>query len=367
MASRQSLSRLVLQSSRIGIYYSIAALVAALYVVTEGLRLAHAELMTLAVLPVFVVSVAAAYGVSGLRQTDPLYAAAASLAVAAPISAAALSVASVALSKAWLLSAALAYSFVPLAMGSLASRAKLDVRLSVGLLGLSLLLGAAELLLVRAGFFVRALLFLELSVLGAIYAVSIHAFPSTFGDPPSVTLSALTFALLAAGLALAVAGLVRAGVLVAGIPMITYLFAMRLERIESYFKKAYQTRNPVARAGTLYFVDGHAFAAAFSAISFIAVVLWYLGLAPTLVVVHLVAIGLVGTYIFIHAPMMLPVILRWTSARRYNLTPYVLLAAGAALWPVNMHVSFFFVGLAIIFLVLIVKPSKHPYPLWLGE
>ena len=367
MVSRQSLSRLVLQSSRIGIYYSIAALVAALYIVTEGLALVHAKLMIFGVLPVFVVSVAMAYGVSGLRQTDPLYAATASLALAAPIVAVALSATSVALSRALPLAAALLYSFVPLAMGSLASRAKPDVRLSVGLLGLSLLLGGVELLAVRAGFFVRALLLLEVSVLGAIYAVSIHAFPSTFGDSPSTILSAATFALLAAGLALAIGGRARAGVLVAGVPTITYLLAMRFERIGSYFTKASQTRNPVARAGTLYFVDGHAFAAAFSAASFAAVVLWYFGVLTTLDVIHLLAIGLIGTYIFVHAPMMLPVILRWSSARRYNLTPYALLAVGAALWPVNMHVSFFFVGLAIVFLALIVKPSKHPYPLWLGE
>ena len=357
----------MLQVSRAGIYYSLAALVAALYVVTEGLAIIHAELMALGVLPAFVVSVAMAYGMSGLRQADPLYVAVATLAAAAPALAVASSVASVVLSAPWIASIPMIYSFAPLVVAAVASRLKLDVRLSVGLLGASLLLGGIELLAVRAGFFVRALLFIEVSVLGAIYAVSIHALPSTFNDSPSTPLSVATFALLAAGLALAVVGYVRAGVMVAGAPAITYLFAMRAERLGSYLRRAGQARSPAARAGTLYFVDGHAFAMAFSAVSFAAVALWGLGVLPILDAIHLIAIGLVGTYIFIHAPMMLPVILRWASARRYNLTPYALLAAGAALWPVNMHVSFFFVGLALVFLVLIVKPSKHPYPLWLGE
>jgi hypothetical protein len=47
-------------------------------------------------------------------------------------------------------------------------------------------------------------------------------------------------------------------------------------------------------------------------------------------IIHATAIGFAGLHIFIHAPMMLPVILGVPTARRYNPIPYALLSIAAA-------------------------------------
>jgi hypothetical protein len=148
-----------------------------------------------------------------------------------------------------------------------------------------------------------------------------------------------------------------------GVSMLVSVLAFRGDRLRSYYAKARASSSPIARGGTLYFLYGHVFA--FSALIAAGVVLIAsaaLRLNP-LILIHMMTLGAISLFVLIHAPLMLPVMMGWSSARRYNLTPYVSQAVAAVLWPFNMHVSFFFVGLAFVFDALIVLPSREPMPL----
>ena len=356
--------RAVLVTARYLVYLSIAELVTALYVITTGLSLYHARIMAYAALPTFVVGVAVAYASSSLRgQPGPL----------------ARALQMLTLSSAWAVGASGAYAAVtgnrvPLGVSILAfgafvagltpfSLRKADVRASVLALGYTQALGGAALLLSGGqGLYNQALVFITLEAVGAIYAVTLHSFPSTFGDAPSLPLTTLTLGLLALGAVMFLRGL-RYYQAALGASMILSFPAFKGHRLPRYHAKAKGAANPIARGGTLFFLYGHAFAfASLLAVGGLMVssVLFSVGV---LYVIHAVTLGVISMFILIHAPMMLPVIMGWSSARRYSLAPFILEAAGAALWPLNMHVSFFFVGLAFVFDALIVKPSREPLPL----
>ncbi len=357
---------IVNELARIGIYYSLAALLAALYVVTIGLAEYHARIIAGSLMPAFIVSVGAAYSASSLRPKDRLYAdVSVALAISIPLTVA-LSLAYVFLgySRGYLLMAALAYAGLSSVAAALSSSLKLEARASVALLGYAEVLGGVSYLavhgLTQLGVYAMAVL-----ALGAIYAVTFHALPSTFGDEGSLLLIALTFVLLTAGVAAAFIDMETLSYILLALSMLLYIHAVRLDRLRSYLAKAAAIKQPVARGGMLYLLYGHLFALAFSIAGAVLLALTPFLHLQALAVIHVIAIGTVGTYIFIHSPLMLPVVLRWANARRYNLVPFASLAVAAVLWPFNMHVAFFFVGLALVFLVLIVRPFKTPYPLML--
>ncbi len=355
-------SRAVLATARYAVYLSVAELVAALYVVTEGLSQLHARLMAYAVLPTFVAGVAVAYASSSLRGR-PRGAAAPEWLASAAAWAVALSGLYASLSGYLTF---LGWSLVILG-ASLASLAPLslrraDVKASVLALGYTQALAGALALAGPRDLYPFALTFVSVEAVGAIYAVTLHSFPSTFGDQPSLALSALSLGLLTLG-ALTFAWGVRFYQALLGASMLVSLPAFRAHRATGYLAKARTSQNPVARGGMLFFLYGHAFA--FGALAAVGAAL--LGSAwkgvDALVLVHAVTLGVVSMFVLIHAPMMLPVIMGWSSARRYSLAPFVLQAAGAALWPLNMHASFFLVGLAFVLDAMIVKPSREPLPL----
>ncbi len=356
--------RAALATARYLVYLSIAELVVALYVVTTGLGLYHARMMAYAVLPTFVVGVAVAYSSSSLRG---------------PPGSGARALEWLALSAAWAVAASGAYAAVtgstlPLGWSLLAfgvflaalsafSLRKVDVRVSVLTLGYTqALAGVIALLSGGQQLYPLALTFVSVEAVGAIYAVTLHSFPSTFGDEPSLSLTALTFGLLTLGALMLTWGLKYYEALL-GASMVVSFPAFSGHRFPKYSVKAKSAPNPTARGGTLFFLYGHAFAfASLIVVGALLIASTWLNF-EALYLVHAVTLGVITTFVLIHAPMMLPVIMGWPSARRYSLSPFVLEAIGAALWPLNMHVSFFLVGLAFVFDALIVKPSREPLPL----
>ncbi|MCI4459445.1 MAG: hypothetical protein JHC13_00845 [Acidilobus sp.] len=357
-------TRLTRLTSRLLVYISMAELIAALYVVTTGLSLYHARLMFEAVLPTFIAGVAVAYVSSSLKgasRASRILEALASImgwAVAATGLMASLGGPRVPLGVSLVVFGSLLASLTAYALR------KWDIRLSVAMLGYTQALGGIVLLGAPwLGLFPLALVFVTVEAIGAIYSVTLHSFPSTFDDVPSKALTGLVFALMSAAVPAALLRDLWLSNVLLGASMLVSVLAFRGNRLRSYYAKARASPSPIARGGTLYFLYGHAFA--FSALIVAGIVLiasaaLRLGL---LMLVHIVTLGAISLFVLIHAPMMLPVIMGWSSARRYNLTPYVSQAAAVVLWPFNTHVSFFFVGLAFVFDALIVLPSREPMPL----
>ncbi|MGC9072395.1 MAG: hypothetical protein ACP5HK_06890 [Acidilobus sp.] len=357
-------NRLTLLTSRYLVYISIAELVAALYVVTAGLGLCHARLMFESVLPSFIAAVAVSYSSSSLRSSaGQAVSAIQGLAALASWAVAVGGIAASLFGYTESLGLSLVVLGISLAMITAFSLKRIDVRLSILTLGYTQALGGLMLLLLRGlSTFDLALAFVGVEAVGAIFAVTLHSFPSTFGDGPSFALTLTTFALLTTSALLAVRGS-RLFAPLLGASMLSSLPAFRFERSRGYLAKARTSRNPVARGGMLYFLYGHLFAFA-SLLADGALLISTVRLQiNVLILVHAVVLGVVMIFVLVHAPMMLPVIMGWPSARRYNLTPYVLQALGAVIWPLNMHVSFFLIGLALVFDALIVKPSGGPMPL----
>jgi hypothetical protein len=349
-------------------YLSIAELIAALYVVTAGLALYHAKLMFEAVLPTFIAGVAVAYATSSLKGGSRAARALEYLTSALAFAVAAAGLAASLGGPTAPLGASLIIFGASLASLSVYALRRWDVRLSVAMLGYTQAL--AGLVIIGASvrdLFQMALIFMVIEAVGAIFAVTLHTFPSTFGDTSSKALTGLTFVFLSAAAALALLGEPKLVEALLGASMIVSVPAFRGGSLRRYYAKAKASPSPAARGGTLYFLYGHVFA--FAALLAVGITLLVsvaikLGL---LVIIHAVTLGIITMFVLIHVPMMLPVIMGWSSARRYNLTPYVSQAIAALLWPFNAHVSFFFVGLAFVFDALIVKPSKKPLPLSLAN
>ncbi len=347
-------------TSRSLVYISIAGFLVSLYLAASGYYIYHGYLMFEVVVPLFVYGVAISYVSSSLKSTD----------VGAPITVLYLA------ASGWLLAvmgfvsmamrsylalsiAALVSSAGPLA-ASIVSSLQSDVKLSDGLIGVYFLVGGLMMYLVRLTLFREALLTFVTFGLGPIYAVSVHSFPSTFRERPNLPLAALDAALLIVAAALSY--YYRYFMALVGVSAITFPLSIGVQRSRRFIESAKRVNNPIARAGTLYFIDGHIIASIMLAcVGLTYIVGSLLGLSP-LVALHALALGVLVTFVILHAPLMLPVILRWTSARRYNLTPFLSEAAATAIWPFNEHVSFFFLGLAVVFLVLIVKPTRQPLP-----
>jgi len=348
-------------SSRIMIYVSLVALTIALYIITEGYSFYHAEIMLISFLPIFISAVGASYVGSSLKSSQKFSATFLLLQVA----------------SLWFflpttLLSIIYRSFIPLEVSLLfsgilnmvtSSRSKGDIRLSILLFGYSYIISTVFLILNPTGdIFKIAIGFIYIYAVSSIYSVTIHAFPATFREKPSIGLVSLLFVIQTIS-ALIYRDLFKISVLVFSLNTLVYVASINLHRYRRYEEFIRKTKNAVAKGGMLYLLFGHELVGIYSIILIISSVLFYLNVISMLSFIHILIIGFVGLHIFIHTPLMLPVILKWSSARRYNLSPYLLLILSAVVWPMNQHVSFMLLVLAIVFLYLIVKPSKEPLPL----
>lgn len=359
----QRLLKVLQSSSRTLVYCMIAGLLVSLYVVTMGLEILHGVIMFNLVVPLLITAVSGPYVVSGLRASAKAYAwllfsiAAEWLVLIASVMTLALK------SYLYLGLSMIIFSISPI-WGAALTNLRSDVKASYLILGTSFLVSGSTLVLWRSSVFHVAMVLFTLLGLGAIYAVTYHSLPATFEERQNLAWGLLLELLLVVEAVSLFMGGFRLFLIISGLTDIVSLPALGLTKLRKFMAISKASKSPVARAGELYFVDGHAFSAAFLVTTGLATLLRGLGLnVPTLVLIHLLALGVLVMFVLIHAPLMLPVILRWPSARRYNLMPYVLESMATAIWPLNPHVAFFFLGLSIVFLVLIVKPTKEPLPL----
>ncbi len=328
------------RASMAGILASLAYL--AIGLVAAAVRAAeyHVFMMAGGVLVAFVVAVESSYVVSPMRaKSHPLMGASYAFLVASPIIAALAPPIGVALGLgAWsaTLIASLALEVIPALVGASLSRGSVRASLAASAFSNALTavyLGVAAHTL-RGNPVLVGLGLLYAFPVPMIFAVSLHAFPSTYGRKPLWPLLPLPFALAAAAsLGLAVEARPAPWILVAAaLSLVAYIPAARIHEAPRIAGEVSRERKPPIVVKThKYFLWGHVYVAIIVAYILYLASLRAAGWPVRLgCLIHATAIGFAGLHIFIHAPMMLPVILGIPTARRYNVSPYALLAIAAA-------------------------------------
>ncbi len=358
--------RAVHKSSMAVVWLSLAYFLSGLAAGPEHRAAFHISMMAAGMLGAFVVAVESSYIVSTLRaKSHPLMPAAlAGLVAAPPIAAAAAPLGALAGPgpAAAAIAAALALEAVAAIVAAGLTRG--SVRLSMAASAYASLAGAAYSAL-AAGvepLVVAGLGFLAAYPLQMIYAVSIHAFPSTYSRRPIAPLAPAPFALatLAAALIAVEPGEWRAAALLAGLSTLAYLPAARVHEAPRIWGEVASSRRPPIVVKThKYFLEGHVFVAIIAAFT-VALALLALEGAPITpgCIAHALAIGFAGLHIMIHAPMMLPVILNIPTARRYTPLPYALLALAPPSLCIDKRLAAPLVLLAVASGALIVWPPR---------
>ncbi len=340
-----------LWAARVGVTASMAFLALGLYAAVSGNYCVHMALMAYGVLLLFPYSVGVAYIVSGggrgvSAAGVPLLLAAALLAPLGRVGAAAF--ASVLAGAAGLVDAAEA------ARGRRGS-----VGLSLGLSAAAMAGMAVEqamaALLPRAGGCLGVIDGLSAALgfpVPLVYAVTVHSLPSTFGDRGRAAPAAAAV-LLAVASSMLVLVRLHAGIVLALVSTILYLYGAGFDRLGRYLSRARSVRGAAGR-GLLYFAWGHVAAAA-SAAMLLACGLAALASAAGLYwLLHCYTLGFLSIHVWIHGPMMLPVLLRLRHRRRYTLLPYVSTLPSAALFPVAREPALLLYVAALASTVLIV-------------
>ena len=187
-----------------------------------------------------------------------------------------------------------------------------------------------------------------------IYSVTVHSLPSTFKDEPDEALAWLLPALDFAASLEFLNGRIGAGALLVVASMLVYVPAARLHRLARY-AQALSGRDPSSPAvrGLRYFLQGHW--AVLASITIVAAVTayYFVGYCTALCLLHSYLLGFSTIHVAIHAPMMLPVILKLRHKRRYNPAPFLLILASMALWPISGEaaLALYAAGLAAVVLV----------------
>jgi hypothetical protein len=322
----------------------------------------------LVVLPVFVASIAASYAVSGARRHPRAGRVSLLLSFGVLVVALAGLVAGVLVAfnkffELWGLG--IAYLIFSLALWAAAAATPPgSVRLSVAGLAYAFSLAAAYTFIPASnrGFFEDLFGLVHAVAVTSIYAVTIHSFPSTYGDKPRLPLVYVLYALQGAGLATYMAE-PPIGALALSTVMLLYPVAIGLDRSPRYLAKIRSMPPGPARSSHMYFLLGHWFAAAYSLMAFgTALMYWGSPLqALTLFThIHTVTIGFVTQHILIHAPMMVPIILGIATARRYTALGYILLFIATIAFPISLTTTLTTYILALAIMTLIVWPRKGP-------
>ena len=309
--------RLALSAARFGVAYATLLLATGLAMVVAGDAYGHVWLTGLGAPLSFYAGVAAAY----------IY----SMAPAAGLPLAALLAASLA---AYSLEPILPRLFLPLhllgsllglAASLLAARRGRARTVALGLAAVYLT-GAAAAVLVRGLGYIEAVLVLLYSVpFAAIYPVNLFSLYKTYHRGGLAPLLALVLGLHAAGTLWRAATGETLVLSLAALAYAAALLAAALPMLSRHLRQP--GRGSTAWRAHLYFLEGQLVAALVAA----AYAAEMLAGADPITEAHLVDMGFIAVHIYVHAPLMIPIIYGLRSGKRYNPTPYLLLLASLAL------------------------------------
>ncbi|ALU12700.1 hypothetical protein EYM_06570 [Ignicoccus islandicus DSM 13165] len=177
-----------------------------------------------------------------------------------------------------------------------------------------------------------------------IYAVSSQSFPKTFGDQAHwglvFTSSVLAFSILLypnPASVLTVASL------------FLYLVSIKLYKFREYLAKVESMKDkPIPYRANRYFLYGHLWVI----VSTLAPLLYF---NSPLAFLHSLVLGFISLHIFIHFPLMVPIILRIRNAKRYNQLPYPFAIISAFVWPFAKDLAWisFLVGFALLLRIVL--------------
>ncbi len=356
--------KLVHRSSAFAVYISFFLLAEALWEALRGYTAFHAVLMASTVLPVFVTGIATSYAASGARRSPRAEKVALALVATTYI----VALVGIGLGGLALLDKlpprpllAAVYAVYAIALwiaGIEAPRG--SVGLSIAGLAYAYTLAAIYALASSParGFFTYYLGLVYALAVTSIYAVTIHSFPSTYGEKPRTPLVYALYAAQGASLAL-YAWRPPLGALALALTTLLYIPAARIDKLIVFLEKTRTMKKGPARSSHLYFLVGHVFAAIY-VVLVLASSLMYSG-SPDIykllyIFIHMTTIGFVTQHILIHAPMMVPIIIGIPTARRYTALNYILLFLAAVSFPISGTVSLILLVLALLVTVLVAWP-----------
>ncbi len=339
----------VREISRIGILTSIAYLALSLGVLLAGYHHRHAYIMLYSALLLFPHSVALTYVASGAVRNER----AQKLVVTSAIITFAMFVAPI--FGLWLNWEVPTATFVavsiPMIFASIfAGRSqKGNIKLSLYLVSASYIvyLTTVASLLIRGWpekFSIAATALTFAYPVTLIYAVTVNSLPSTFNDKPSYSLSYTLPVLTAIGSFLVGLRFIKAGSAIVAASTLIYIFAARMYRLQKYLKSIERlNKESPAYKGSAFFIKSHYVIIASIALTIIYTSLFIIksfSFFCLLCLLHAYVMGFVTIHVFLHAPVMLPVVLKVKHKRRYTLWPLILALIAAAIWPVQGLASY---------------------------
>ncbi len=358
--------KLVHRSSAFAVYTSFFLLAEALWEALRGYTAFHAALMAGTVLPVFVAGIATSYAASGARRSPRAERVALVLIVATYIVAlAGLGLGGLVLldklPPRLVLAAVYAVYAVALWIAS-AEAPRGSVGLSIAGLAYAYTLSAIYALASSPakGFFTYYLGLVYALAVTSIYAVTIHSFPSTYGDKPRTLLVYVLYAVHGASLVI-YAWRPELGALALAATMFLYIPAARIDKLPVFLEKVRAMKKGPARSSHLYFLVGHVFAAIY-VVLVLASSLMYSG-SPSMyrllyIFIHVTTMGFITQHILIHAPMMVPIILGIPTARRYTALNYIFLFLAVISFPLDETAALIMLVLALVLTILIAWPRR---------
>ncbi len=357
--------KVITYASRLGIVVSLAMLTAGLFSAYIGELHFHMYLLGSGVLVGFVASIASAYVASAAgrmlsRMPKPLL-----LALAVPPLPLALSpIAALANRIIWAvyIAAFLAPTIPPTLW--VTRQVKGSVRLSMIGVTVTKIMAIAYLIVLALASRDVEEIWALLGLLAAypipmIYSVSINSFPSTYKMQPLGFLYPLLFALNILSLALLLSGHKLYMLLVLALALALYFPAIGFHRVIRIIVHIGKLKG-VPRRVHAYFLEGHFYALLALAYYATLVALQLLNTSvPIPCIIHALALGFIGAHIYVHAPLMVPVVLGVRTARRYTILPYTLLAMASASYCINSILVWALLLLSLALLVYTVWPPSR--------
>ncbi len=241
---------------------------------------------------------------------------------------------------------------IPFFLGAVGKKGSL--RLSIALLGYSML-QTGILLIANVAVYGLKLTPPQMGIaeliafpVTAIYAVSLHAVPKTYRLEPEKASTAVLISFLVLGTILYALDMYRYSLLAFSISFLAYPVAIRLYKLREWERSIRAKKDSPGKPGNLYFIYSHYYVVLFSIVSPITLWLFLQGAVKDIfTLIHIVTIGFIGVHIYIHAPMMVPVVVGMKTKRRYTYLPPLLLALAALVWPFSGPFSYLLVAASL--------------------